>query len=180
VPRRHSPCAFLGAYVGWLVNKCKFLKNTNYGKTHAWMFQQGLLTFSLFVTLSNWMKTTMSGYWMCYIAAFTTKTRLFLNSLYPSTYLIHAPNQIISWGWFHQHAYALVLLTQILFCSTFISPTISVHKLCQLSYQIYDIFGLNFCTVCSSPGLGNVRPAGHMRPAKQLYVAHELFLEFSI
>ena len=26
-----------------------------------------------------------------------------------------------------------------------------------------------------NPGLGNVRPAGHMRPAKHLNVAHEQF-----
>jgi len=34
--------------------------------------------------------------------------------------------------------------------------------------------------VASSAGLGNVRPAGHMRPAEQLNVAREHILRLSI
>ena len=42
-----------------------------------------------------------------------------------------------------------------------------------LLIHLYDIYGP------PRPGLGNLRPAGHMRPAEHFYVAHELRLKFS-
>ena len=44
----------------------------------------------------------------------------------------------------------LLLHAHILCCSTYISPTISVYKLCQLAYPIYGIFALNFCAIHST------------------------------